>query len=190
MVALIWVAPGGSQFSCIRIGGQRPTHWTPYMCSSGCHQSCREQLRYVLGSGSGANRYRLCSFQFLRSHVAKFDPNLSHINSGGINFIHNPSTYFNKMQSHRQKDPSSWVAVAPSTAPMKVTRERASGCKRPSSVKRHKNKTAVVTEIALPRNPHHSLSQPFYLSSAIRLLGLVCPHQNCCLNMTLVNNIF
>lgn len=37
--ALIWAAPGASQFSCIRIGGKLPTHRPPYMNSSDRHQS-------------------------------------------------------------------------------------------------------------------------------------------------------
>lgn len=57
MDALIWVAPVGSQFSCIRIGGQRPTHKTPYMPPQAAINHTVEQLRYVLGSGSGVNRY-------------------------------------------------------------------------------------------------------------------------------------
>lgn len=57
MDALIWVAPGGSQFSSIRIGGQRPSHKTPYMPPQAAINHTVEQLRYVLGSGSGVNRY-------------------------------------------------------------------------------------------------------------------------------------
>lgn len=77
-----------------------------------------------------------------------------------------PLIKFRELLAETQAEVKSYVKnvadsrLATSSMGLKVTRERDSGRKRPSSVKDHKNKTAVETEIALP-TPGHSLSQPF-----------------------------
>lgn len=94
MAALIWVAPGGSQFSCIRIGGEGPTHKTPYMPPQAAINHSVEQLRYVLGSGSGVSRYcDLAHFGILDLMLQNLTQ-ISHTYTKGVNFIHDPTTYF------------------------------------------------------------------------------------------------
>lgn len=122
--ALIWVAPGGSQFSCIRIGGQRPTPKTPYMHPQGAINHTVEQLRHVLGSGSGVNRY--CGF----TQFGILDLMLQNLTQIFYQCIPEvlilftiPSRFKNKMQSYRKRIIClEWRS--PLQATMKVARKR------------------------------------------------------------------
>ena len=162
---ILGAAASGSQYSCFRVGGHRPTHLSPYMSYIGCHQSYHGTAKVCIGNQWYCSLSRSYSHYFKSQNTTLFFvPKLQLLTWGSSDWDVWISGQWNPV--HR--------GLRAGERPRQVwawrwkESERHRGRKRPSSVKDHKNRTAGQTEIDPPPPPRRCLYQPFWLTERIR----------------------